>query len=124
VSSEREAVADGLTAAFLLEFMDGDFLVGCGRSIGNEGGDVPVHEARNAEVAHWAADGALTWLAARLADPAVALAVARALHGNTIGDPKKGEPFIVQERDGEDIVRDAIAALAAVRDALGIGEGV
>jgi hypothetical protein len=40
----------------LTEGMDGDFLVGCGRSVGNEDGDVALSEARPSEVAAWAVD--------------------------------------------------------------------
>lgn len=41
-------------ARLLLEHMDGDYLLGCGRSVGNEGGDVPIDRARASEVAAWA----------------------------------------------------------------------
>lgn len=51
----REAVAESL----LTEHMDGDYLVAAGRSIGNEGGDVGLNEARPSEVAWWATNAAL-----------------------------------------------------------------
>ena len=60
---QRSHVAEAL----LTEHMDGDYLVGAGRTIGNEGGDVGLSDARAAEVVCWAADGVLGSLAGSVA---------------------------------------------------------
>lgn len=58
----REAVAEDL----LTEHMDGDLLIAAGRSIGSEGSDVPINDARPSEVVWWATDAALTAVLAAL----------------------------------------------------------
>ena len=67
------------------------------------------------------ASAVVAWIGERLAAGDVVLSVARAIHGNTIGDPAKGEPIVRLYRETEDVIRDAIAALTAVRAALGEG---
>lgn len=72
------------------------------------------------QAAHVAA-AVLAWIEGRLADGDVLTIVARAIHGETIGDPAKGEPIVRVERATDDVIRDARAALAAVRGVLGAG---
>ena len=55
-----------------------------------------------------------------LRDPETLLTIARAIHGNTIGDPAKGEPVVRLERETDDVIRDAKAALAVVANRLGV----
>lgn len=55
------AEGTGVDLASVAEYLltaciDGDFLVGAGRSIGNEGGNVPINQARAKEVVWWAVD--------------------------------------------------------------------
>lgn len=65
VGRRWDALREQVAEALLTEYMDGDFLVGAGRTIGNEGGDVGLNEARTSEVAWWATDAVLA--VARLA---------------------------------------------------------
>lgn len=62
-----EEVREAVSKYLLTEAMDGDFLVAAGRSIDNEGQDVPINKARTSEVAWWAVDAALAAVVGALA---------------------------------------------------------
>lgn len=97
--------AGDLAEFLLLERMDGDFLVGCSRSV--EGDDVALGKARASEVAWWATDGAMEWLAAELDRPEMRQDVERAMREAAYGPPHPTVP-----------AKQAAAAIAAICDRL------
>lgn len=54
--TKRDPMRQAIVERLLTEHIDGDFLVGCGRSAGNEDGDVAIRDARPSEVAWWAVE--------------------------------------------------------------------
>lgn len=54
MSAERYASDREWLTTKLHEALDGDFLVGCGLGVGNEGENVAISEARPKEVVQWA----------------------------------------------------------------------
>jgi hypothetical protein len=69
------------------------------------------------------ADAVLAWLAEQF-DHQLFAVLGRAIHGNTIGDPAKGEQLVRERRSTDDILRDASAAFHAVRQHLVIEQAV
>lgn len=78
----EEAKAD-IGERMLLEAMDGDFMVGAGRGIDNDGENVGLSQARTSEVAYWARDWMLRFVGDALGLSVPSEALGGAVEGRT-----------------------------------------